>query len=109
MLPYAKRIYILNTGIIYRPNESMSEPNKNIRRYILITNQRPPLDTILNQFMHFTFYTDTRLNIPPAWGLGEGLTTPHRKNQFVTKCYTGPQNWRALVNRVMKLRVPFLH
>jgi hypothetical protein len=22
-------------------------------------------------------------NGPPAWGLGEGLTTPHRKNQLV--------------------------
>jgi hypothetical protein len=29
----------------------------------------------------------------PAWGLGERLTTPHRKKiQFVTKCYTGPHN-----------------
>jgi len=28
---------------------------------------------------------------PPAWGLGEGLTTPHcKKNMLVTKCYTGP-------------------
>jgi hypothetical protein len=25
-----------------------------------------------------------------AWGLGEGLTTPDRKNQLVTKCYRGP-------------------
>jgi hypothetical protein len=29
---------------------------------------------------------------PPAWGLGEGLTTPHRKSQPVTKCYTEPEN-----------------
>jgi hypothetical protein len=33
----------------------------------------------------------------PAWGLGEGLTTPRRrKKQLVTKCYTGPRNWRQL-------------
>jgi len=30
---------------------------------------------------------------PPAWGLGEGLTTPHCKSQFVTKCCNGPRNW----------------
>jgi hypothetical protein len=29
---------------------------------------------------------------PPAWGLGEGLTTPHCKIQLVMKCYTWPQN-----------------
>jgi len=42
---------------------------------------------------------------PPDWGLCEGLTTPHHKNQLVTKCYIGPQNWRALLNTVMNLRV----
>jgi hypothetical protein len=27
---------------------------------------------------------------PPAWGLGGGLTTPHRKKKkHVTKCYKG--------------------
>jgi hypothetical protein len=25
---------------------------------------------------------------PPAWRLGEGLTTPHRKKKVVMKCYT---------------------
>jgi hypothetical protein len=30
----------------------------------------------------------------PAWGLGVGLTTTHRKNIFVTKSYKGPRTWR---------------
>jgi hypothetical protein len=31
---------------------------------------------------------------PPAWGLGGGLTTPHRKKRKnVTKCYKGPRTW----------------
>jgi len=31
---------------------------------------------------------------PPAWGLDQGLTTAHRKkNQLITKCHTGSQNW----------------
>jgi hypothetical protein len=32
---------------------------------------------------------------PPAWGLGEGLTAPHRKkkNLLGTKCRTGRRNW----------------
>ncbi|KAJ4448483.1 hypothetical protein ANN_10499 [Periplaneta americana] len=29
---------------------------------------------------------------PPAWGLGEGLTTHHRKKQLVTKPSNKPQN-----------------
>jgi len=37
---------------------------------------------------------------------GEGLTTPYRKYHLVTKCYTGPRTWRALVNTIMNLRVP---
>jgi len=41
-----------------------------------------------------------------AWGLGEGLTTPHRKKKLVRKYYTGPWNWRALVSTVMNLPVP---
>jgi hypothetical protein len=28
---------------------------------------------------------------PSHWGLGGELTTPHCKNQHVTKCYTGPR------------------
>jgi hypothetical protein len=51
---------------------------------------------------------------PPAWGLGEVLTTPHRKKiNHVTKYCKKPRNhtdpsvrWRALVNTVMNLRVP---
>jgi len=29
------------------------------------------------------------------WGLGVSLTTPHRKNQLVTKCYSGARNWAS--------------
>jgi len=42
---------------------------------------------------------------PPAWGLGEGLTTPQHKKQLVTKCYAEPRIQRVLVNTVMNLRV----
>jgi len=34
-----------------------------------------------------------------SFGLGGGLTTPYRKKQLVTKCYTGPRKWRAFVIR----------
>jgi len=35
-----------------------------------------------------------------------GLTAPHRKEiKLVTKCYAGPQIWRALVNAVMNLQM----
>jgi hypothetical protein len=30
---------------------------------------------------------------PPAWGLGVGLTTPHRKNKLVTKNHKKPRTW----------------
>jgi hypothetical protein len=31
---------------------------------------------------------------PPAWGLGVGLTTPHRKkNKLVTKNFKKPRTW----------------
>jgi len=42
---------------------------------------------------------------PPDWGLGEELTIPHRKNQFVTKFYTRPLNWWAFMNKVTNLLV----
>jgi hypothetical protein len=44
----------------------------------------------------------------PAWKLDDELKTPHLKEtQLVAKCYTGPRNWRALGNTVMKFRVPW--
>jgi hypothetical protein len=45
---------------------------------------------------------------PPAWGLGRGLTTLHRKERNTLRNVTkdGSYRWRALVNMVMNLRVP---
>jgi len=53
--------------------------------------------------------------------LGKGLTTPHCKNQLVTKCYAGIRwegldwmylaqdmdQWQAILNTVMNLWVPY--
>jgi hypothetical protein len=37
---------------------------------------------------------------PPAWGLGGGVTTPHRKKKkHVTKCHRGPRNWTDTLER----------
>jgi hypothetical protein len=41
-----------------------------------------------------------------ACGLGEGLTTTRPKGLLVSKSYTGPRTWRAIVNTVMDFRVP---
>jgi hypothetical protein len=40
-------------------------------------------------------------SLPPAWGFGVGLTTPHREKRLIAKCYTDSRNWQALVNTVM--------
>jgi hypothetical protein len=40
------------------------------------------------------------MGCPPAWGLGEGLTTPHRQNQLVTKCHKGPRIWNGVLRRI---------
>jgi hypothetical protein len=32
---------------------------------------------------------------PPAWVLGKGLASPHSKNEYVMKCYTGLRTWIA--------------
>jgi hypothetical protein len=35
-----------------------------------------------------------------------GLTTPHlKKNQSVTKCYTGPQTWTASLKRPKQRKI----
>jgi len=36
---------------------------------------------------------------------GDKNSTPWKK-KLVTKCYTGPRNWRVLVNTVMTFWVP---
>jgi len=37
-------------------------------------------------------------------GPGADDSSPLKK-QLITKCYTGPRNWRVVVNTVMNLRV----
>jgi hypothetical protein len=38
---------------------------------------------------------------PPAWRLGEGLTTPHHKYQFLKKFHTGA--WMGEVRNAYKI------
>jgi hypothetical protein len=40
---------------------------------------------------------------PPAWGLGVGLTTPHRKNKLVTKILKKPRTWTDSLDKQNKL------
>ena len=70
---------------------------------------------------------DSHRGGPPAWGLVEGSTTPHRKKETVTNPLNKPRNWtnslvrpqqmnialaedrdkwQAYVREVMNLRVP---
>jgi hypothetical protein len=48
---------------------------------------------------------------PPAWGLGEVLTTPRRKSMMLRNAWTidlaqDRDRWRAVVNVVMNLWFP---
>jgi hypothetical protein len=52
----------------------------------------------------FTRFSTVR-GVPPGWGLGEGLITPHFISSWFIQPATGPRK-RALVNAVMNLRVP---
>jgi hypothetical protein len=42
---------------------------------------------------------------PPAWRVGKGVTTPHRKNQLVTKSYAGPGNWTDSLERPRQQKI----
>jgi hypothetical protein len=37
-------------------------------------------------------------------GLNVGLTTPHRKNELVTKCHKGPRTWTDSLDNQPKLK-----
>jgi hypothetical protein len=37
--------------------------------------------------------------------LGEGLTTPTAKYQFVTNCYTGPEAWKSIIRVIISRRM----
>jgi hypothetical protein len=41
---------------------------------------------------------------PPAWGLGVGPTTPHRKRKLVTICHKGPRTPTDSLDKRPKLR-----
>jgi len=45
--------------------------------------------------------------VPPVWGLGEGLTTPHckKKNSLLTKYYIALRNWWILAKTVINTLV----
>ena len=64
--------------------------------------ERPPICRVAGNILNKQSRKPTRVG-PPAWGLGEVLTAPHRKN---VSCYEMFTQWRALVNELMKLRVP---
>jgi hypothetical protein len=56
---------------------------------------------------------DGRRGGPPAWGLGEALTTPHRKKTARyemlhrdSELAQYRDQWRALLNTAMDFRVP---
>ena len=40
---------------------------------------------------------------PPAWGLVEGLTTPHRKKETVTNLLNKPRKWTDSLLRPQQL------
>ena len=40
---------------------------------------------------------------PPAWGLFEGLTTPHRKKETVTNPLDKPRNWTDSLERPQQM------
>jgi hypothetical protein len=48
-----------------------------------------------DDWTHIIFVTQPTRGGPPAWVLGEGLTTPYRKikKKLIMKCHTGPRNW----------------
>jgi hypothetical protein len=42
---------------------------------------------------------------PPAWGFGRGVTTPHRKNYYVTEHFTKPRTRTDLLARRQQWKI----
>ena len=63
--------------------------------------ERPPVWRVAAHISNRQLRTSDKGG-PPAWGLGELLTNPHRKNVSCYEKFTK----KALVNGVMKSRVP---
>ena len=53
---------------------------------------RPPIWKVAANVLNKQSGRHTRIG-PPAGGLGEVLTTPHRKKYHVTKCLQEPRTW----------------
>ena len=64
--------------------------------------------TIALLIVYFTLLSRglPRRDGPPAWGLGEVLTTPPCKTLMLRNIHMGDDRWRTIESAVMNLRVP---
>jgi len=80
--------------------------------------ERPPIWRVVANILNKQSRTADKGG-PPPWGLGEVLTTPHRRNVSCYQLFTwiasdmdwielaqNRDRWWALVNAVMNLRAP---
>jgi hypothetical protein len=72
------------------------------RVHRLRMEERPPLRVVAGNILNKQSRTPDK-GWSSSWGLGEVLKTPDRKN---VSCYEMFTQWRALVNKLMNLRVP---
>jgi len=57
-------------------------------------------------YTHTYFHSQPTRGGSPAWGSGDRLTTPRRKNSLLRVVIQGLVRVWALVNTVMNIRVP---